>query len=195
MVRKAMVALFLLTVISGCPRAPVAVDYEAPEIPPSVLGPDDLIDVRVHLEDSLSGEFRLDAAGSIDFPLLSRVSLAGLLPPEAARAIRDGLADGFLNDPQVTVSVKEFNSRMVSVIGEVKRPGRLVYRDGMTVLQAIAEAGGTSDSALLSWVQVTRSHGDDRSYDVPYKAVTLGRAPDFVLIPGDVVLVQESAVR
>lgn len=170
-------------------------DYEAPEIPPSVLGPDDLIEVRVYLEEDLSGEYRLDAAGRIDFPLLEPVVLAGLLPSEVADRLRGALADGFLVNPQVGVTVIEFNSRKISVIGEVQRPGRLVYLDGMTVVQAIAEAGGTTESARLDWVQVTRRDEEGKRYDVPYRAVTLGRSPDFILIPGDVVLVQESAVR
>ena len=51
----------------------------------------------------------------------------------------------------------EFNSRQVAVIGEVKKPGRYPYRDGMTLVEAIADAGGTTDSALLASMQVTRT--------------------------------------
>jgi protein involved in polysaccharide export with SLBB domain len=193
--RATVFAVLSLVLLAGCGPRRVAVNYSAPEIPPSVLGADDLVEIRVHLESELSGEFRLDASGAIDFPLLERVELAGLLPSEAAAKLRDGLSDGYMVDPQVTVDVLEFNSRKISVLGEVKRPGLFVYRDGMTVVQAIAEAGGTSESALLSWVQVTRPDEAGRSFDVPYRAVIQGRAPDFVLIPGDVVVVQESAVR
>jgi len=171
------------------------------ESPKSVLGADDALEIKVYLEESLSDRYEIDGDGMITFPLLGPISVAGLTPSEVATRIRTGLLDGYLRDPQVTVVVVEFNSRQVSVIGEVKQPGRYPYRDGMTLVQAIADAGGTTDSALLSSMQVTRKAQEKGTgvakdnFDVPFKDITLGRSPDFPLLPGDVVVVQESAVR
>jgi len=171
------------------------------ETPRSVLGPDDAVEIKVYLEDSLSDRYEIDSDGMITFPLLGTVAVAGLTPSEVAERIREGLLEGYLRDPQVTVVVLEFNSRQVSVIGEVKKPGRYSYRDGMTLVQAIADAGGTTDSALLSSMQVTRTTENSeasqtkQNFDVPFRDITLGRSPDFPLLPGDVVVVQESAVR
>jgi polysaccharide export outer membrane protein len=165
------------------------------------LGADDALEIKVYLEESLSDRYEIDGDGMITFPLLGPISVAGLTPSEVATRIRTGLLDGYLRDPQVTVVVVEFNSRQVSVIGEVKQPGRYPYRDGMTLVQAIADAGGTTDSALLSSMQVTRKAQEKGTgvakdnFDVPFKDITLGRSPDFPLLPGDVVVVQESAVR
>ena len=191
-----------LALLGACPGPqPLAPSGLEVDVPRSVLGPDDSIDIRVYLEESLSSRYEVDSDGRISFPLLGGVEVAGLTPTEVADRIRIGLLDGFLRDPQVTVQVVEFNSRQVSVIGEVKQPGRYPYRDGMTLVEAIADAGGTTDSALLSSMQVTRTVPADqsrvakRNFDVPFKDITLGRAEDFPLLPGDVVVVQESAVR
>jgi polysaccharide export outer membrane protein len=170
-------------------------------VPRSVLGADDTVEIKVYLEDSLSSLYEIDSDGLITFPLLGAVLVAGLTPAELAERIRTGLLDGFLRDPQVTVIVVEFNSRQVSIIGEVKKPGRYAYRDGMTLVQAIADAGGTTGSALLSSMQVTRTlestetRQSKKNFVVPFRDITLGRSADFPLLPGDVVVVQESAVR
>lgn len=168
--------------------------------PPLVLGTDDLVEIRVYLEDSLTGEYRVDDSGAITFPLLGAVRANGLAPGALADSITARLKDGYLNNPQVSVTVIEFNSRQVSVIGEVTRPGRYPYRDGLTLVEAIAEAGGTTDQAQLVSMQVTRtvladSGPSQRRFEVPFRDITLGRSPDFDLLPGDMILVQESAVR
>jgi polysaccharide export outer membrane protein len=195
-------ALLLALSFSACYRGDSVTSGDLQvDVPRSVLGPDDAIEIKVYLEKSLSDRYEVDSDGMITFPLIGAVSVAGLTPSEVADTIRTGLLDGFLRDPQVTVFVVEFNSRQVSIIGEVKKPGRYPYRDGMTLVQAIAEAGGTTDSALLSSMQVTRTvetsetRRSKKNFDVPFKAITLGRSPDFPLLPGDVVVVQESAVR
>ena len=200
----ALVALMLLSSsLSACRTTGGTHSKESEvelEVPLGVLGVDDEIDIKVYLEDSLSGHFRVDGQGRINFPLLGTVEVIGLTATQLASTLRTGLLDGFLKDPQVSVAVTEFNSRQVSIIGEVNQPGRYTYRDGMTLIQAIAEAGGTTSRALLSSMQVTRtvmtaSKTTTERYEVAFKDITMGREDDFPLMPGDVVLVQESAVR
>jgi len=195
-------SLLILLSLSACRTGETMSSGEVEiTVPRSVLGPDDTVEIKVYLEDSLSSSYEIDSDGLITFPLLGSVSVAGLTPAELADRIRTGLLEGFLRDPQVTVVVVEFNSRQVSIIGEVKKPGRYAYRDGMTLVQAIADAGGTTGTALLSSMQVTRTTASSettqskKNFVVPFKDITLGRAPDFPLLPGDVVVVQESAVR
>jgi polysaccharide export outer membrane protein len=197
-----IVSLLVLLNLSACRTGEIVSSGEVEiKVPRSVLGPDDTVEIKVYLEDSLSSSYEIDSDGLITFPLLGSVSVAGLTPAELAERIRTGLLEGFLRDPQVTVVVVEFNSRQVSIIGEVKKPGRYAYRDGMTLVQAIADAGGTTGTALLSSMQVTRTTASSettqskKNFVVPFKDITLGRAPDFPLLPGDVVVVQESAVR
>jgi len=195
-------ALLVVFSLSACRTGETVASGEVQiDVPRSVLGADDTVEIKVYLEESLSSRYEIDSDGLITFPLLGAVPVAGLTPAELAERIRTGLLEGFLRDPQVTVIVVEFNSRQVSIIGEVKKPGRYAYRDGMTLVQAIADAGGTTDSALLSSMQVTRTlkstetRQSKKNFVVPFRDITLGRSADFPLLPGDVVVVQESAVR
>jgi len=162
---------------------------------PSVLGPEDIIEIQVYLEETLSGVYPLDLDGNLSYPLVGTLPLAGLTAPEAAQKLRDALADGYLRNPQVSVIVQEFNSRKISVLGQIRKPGRYDFHDGMTLVEAIAVAGGTTDSAVLRLIQVTRKVPDPQKFDVPFKDITLGRSPDFALLPGDIILVEESAVK
>ncbi len=190
--------LLLVTLLAlGCrPTTTVNYDVPRPELSPDVIGATDVFEVRVHLEEELSGDFRVDGDGTINYPLLGTLEVDGLSPSGVAGVIRDGLADGYLLDPQVTVLLKEQNSRKVSMLGEVTRPGRYKFRDGMTLVEAIAEAGGTTESAVLTAVILTRHvEGKEYSVDLPYRDITEGRAPDFSLAPGDIVLVPTSPVK
>ena len=195
-VRPVLLLLLAYVVLACRPTSTVDYDVPRPDAAPDVLGATDVFEVRVHLEAELSGDFRVDGDGTISYPLLGTLKVAGLSPSGVAALIRDGLADGYLLSPQVSVLVKEQNSRKVSVLGEVTRPGRYAYRDGMTLIEAIAEAGGTSISAVLSGVILTRQvEGKEYSVELPYRDITEGRAPDFSLAPGDIVLVPTSPVK
>jgi protein involved in polysaccharide export with SLBB domain len=162
---------------------------------PTVLGPEDVFRVQVYQQESLSGQYHLDSNGDFTYPLVGAVHLAGSTPTEAARILAERLSDGFLLDPQVSILVEEFNSRKVSVIGQVREPGRYGYREGLTLVEAIAMAGGTTDSAILRTIQVTRNRNDAARYEVPFKDITQGKAPAFMLEPGDIIFVDESAVK
>ena len=188
--------LFVLIGV-GC-RTASTVDYDVPRpaVVADVIGPADVFQVRVHGQDELSGDFRVDGDGTITYPLLGTMQVTGLSSSGIASVIRDGLSDGYILEPQVSVLLKEQNSRKVSMLGEVTRPGRYTYRDGMTLVEAIAEAGGTTESAVLAVVRLTRVvEGKEYSVELPYRDITEGRAPDFSLAPGDIVLVPTSPVR
>jgi protein involved in polysaccharide export with SLBB domain len=191
--------LLLMLALIGCPPSrPAPAVATMPQIPAATLGPDDLVAITVYLEESLSGEYTVDDQGSLDLPLLGSLSVRGLTAGELADALETRLADGYLRDPDVRVQVVEFNSRKVSVLGMVREPGRYPFRDGMTLVQAIAEAGGTTDSALLSSMRIARTDPKTQEqtlYEAPFRDITLGKYPDFYLMPGDVVVVQESVVK
>ncbi len=192
--RLALLAALALAA-AACPQR-IPPEYSTPpEIPPNVLGPDDVVEIRVHRQENLTGAYTLGADGGIDFPLLGRVVLGARTEEQAAAFLMDQLEPDYLKKPQISVLVREYNSRKVSVIGQVKKPGRITYRAGMTLVEAIAEAGGTTDRAALQMVQVTRSQGEGERFEVPFRKITTGKWPDFFLIPGDIVFVNESAVR
>jgi polysaccharide export outer membrane protein len=199
MLRPPLLISLLWVLLSAC--AHVAPE-SMPQLPVDAsmlretLGPGDVFEVRVFDEESLTGISRIEADGNFSYPLLGSVQAAGLTATELASLLQGRLADGYLIDPQVTVFVKEHNSRQVSVIGQVQKPGRYPYRIGMTLVEAIAEAGGTTESASLSSMRVTRLvEGKEVSADVPFKEITQGRMADFQLQAGDIVFVAESAIR
>ena len=198
--RSSFLALALLTVfaLSACEPPPTTTSgqQQAPVVPPAVLGAEDVVEITVFMEPDLSGSWVLSPQGSFDFPLLGTIHAGGLAAEELGDELRSALGGGYLVDPQVQVHVESYNSRMVSVIGQVKRPGRYAYSEGITLVQAIASAGGTTSSAVLTEMQVTRNDGDMTTrFAVPFRAITQGRVDDFALLPGDIVVVHESAVK
>ena len=148
-----------------------------------------MFEVRVYQEPDLSGAYRLGSDGSIDFPLLGKVRLAGKTASEIAETISQALREGYIRNPQVTVLVKEYNSKKVFVLGQVARPGAYPYSEDMTIVNAIAQAGGTTRSALPNSAHVTRQ---DRRIPVRVDDIGKGQQTNFTLSPGDIVFVPES---
>ena len=158
------------------------------------LGPDDVFEVRVFEEQELSGTYRVAYDGTIDFPLVGRVNVGTLTPPQVAELVSTRLREGgFLLHPQVSVLVKEYNSRRVSVFGQVQRPGTFPYQDSMDIVHAITLAGGFTALADENSTTVTRRHGTrERRFRIPVRAIGQGRAASFYLEPGDTIYVPEN---
>lgn len=159
----------------------------------AALGSGDVIEVRVYQEKELTGLYRIGAEGSFDFPLVGKVEATGLTPGDLADRLTIRLKDGYLRDPQVSVFVKEFNSKKVFVLGEVSKPGTFKYEDQMTIVQALTLAGGLKALAARNRVVLTRVvEGEERKYVVPFEEISVGKAPNVVLQPGDIIFVPES---
>ena len=157
------------------------------------LGPRDVIGVRVFDEPELSGEYRIDADGTLTFPFLGAVVVAGLTPNETTELLTDGLAEGYLVEPVVSVFVKEVNSRRIFVLGQVEKPGAFPFSDGMTIVEAIALAGGEDDGGALKRTKVARRvNGQEVKFTVNVSSITNGDAPDVELMPSDIVFVPSS---
>jgi polysaccharide export outer membrane protein len=184
---------------AGCgatqPVDPVDPGTAAPP-PDTTLGPGDVFDVRVFGEKDLSSTYRVASDGSIDFPLVGTVVLAGTTPTEAAKLLEQKLRDGeFLKQPQVSILVKEYNSKKVSVFGQVKEPGTFPYEEGMSVVEAISTAGGFTSMAKKNDTTVIRVvDGQKKRYRVEVEKIGEGRAPNFVLRPGDIIWVPERII-
>jgi len=152
-----------------------------------------VFDVRVYGEEDLTGTYRVASDGTIDYPLLGTLSVQGMTPTDVTRLIEKGLVDGqFLKAPNVSVFVKEYTSKKISVFGQVNKPGTLQYVDGMSIVEAISNAGGFTPMAKPNDVTVTRVvEGEKKQFLVPVEAIGEGRASNFVLRPGDIVFVPE----
>jgi len=161
--------------------------------PDTTLGPGDVFDIRVFEEKELSSTFRVASDGSIDFPLLGTLKVAGLNPSAVSKLVEDGLRDNeFLKNPQVSILVKEYNSKKISVFGQVKKPGTFSYQDGMSVVEAISLGGGFTSMARKNDVTVIRViNGKKRRFGVPVEEIGQGKASNFIMRPGDIVFVPE----
>jgi polysaccharide export outer membrane protein len=159
----------------------------------STLGAGDLIEVRIFQEPELSGLYQVGGQGDLIFPLCRRVVVNGLTANEAAEKLRACLSEGFLRDPQVSVLVREFNSKKVFVFGEVQKPGTFPYQDGMSIIQAVTIAGGFTKTAAQNSTSVTRRvDAQEVKVRVNVQDIALGKASNFLLQPGDIVYVPES---
>lgn len=160
-----------------------------------VLGPMDILMVRVYDEPEISGEFRIDADGTVTFPFLGAVNVSGLTPNETARMLTEGLSDGYLVNPVVSVFVEEANSRQVLVLGNVKKPGPYPYEDGMSIVEALALAGGVDADGAPNLTRVVRKvDGEEQTYNVKVSAITAGSAPNMALLANDIVFVPKSPI-
>lgn len=158
-----------------------------------VLGAGDVIEVKVYREPELDGVYRVNSAGALEFPLIGKVALEGKNSEDVASEIRTRLADGFLKDPQVSVFVREYNSKKIHVLGQVTRAGTFPYEPRMSIIQAITNAGGFTKLASTNAVKVTRvTPQGEQSFDLPVGDIGSGKAPNFELWPGDIVFVPEA---
>ncbi|MBK8169297.1 MAG: polysaccharide biosynthesis/export family protein [Sandaracinaceae bacterium] len=159
----------------------------------TTLGAGDVFDVRVFGEEELTGSYRVAQDGSIDFPLIGRIAVQALEPTAIADLITARLHDGgILVNPHISVLVREYNSKRVSVLGSVARPGTFAMSAGLTLVQAISLAGGFTSLASRNDIVVTRRvNGELRRYRVRADDVTEGRSDDFALGAGDTIYVPE----
>lgn len=145
------------------------------------LGSGDKIYITVFGHDDLSGEFDIDGTGNVSFPLVGNIQMGGLTIEKAEVAIRNALKPDYLIDPRVSVQV--LNYRPFYILGEVKTPGSYPYVNGMTVMQAVALAGGYTYRARENNVLILRT-GPEGQTEQPAKETT-------VVLPGDIVKVPE----
>ena len=168
--------------LSGC--APGSGLRPAPPYDPTVyqLGTDDEVRVITYGQDQLTGDFRIDGAGQIDVPLVGNLQAAGLTTHELADQLRADLHEkGILRDANIAVQVTAY--RLVSIIGEVARPGQYAYQPGMTMLSAVAAAGGFTYRSWQKSAYVVRQEDGH---------VVVGKLqPQTFVKPGDMIKIYE----
>ena len=190
---SSLVALtMVLTMACGGPPAkPVKLP---PPMETNSLGGGDVIEVLVYDEPSMSKIFKVAPNGTIDFPLVGTVEVEGKEPQDVAALLRDRLRDGkILKNPQVSVSVKEVNSKKFAVFGQVQKPGQFPMSEGMTVVQAISVAGGFTALADRDRITLNRRVSKTKVVRVVFSiaAMTEGKINDVPLQAGDTIYVEE----
>jgi polysaccharide biosynthesis/export protein len=167
------------------PAAPVTVpsDY--------VIGAEDMLQISVWKNESLSRQLPVRPDGKVSMPLLHDVQAAGLTPMQLRDKIAAALAE-FMPNPEVSVTVLEVRSYRVSVLGEVQKPGVLQLKAPTTVLEAIALAGGFRDFASPSKIVIFRKDEGGQTQRLRFnynRAVGAGGEENVALRSGDVVVV------
>ncbi len=159
--------------------APAADNLEVESVYRLSVG--DKLRVTVYGHEDLSGEFEIDATGSISLPLIGDIEATGETADELEVVVTDALRPDYLKNPRVSVELIDF--RPFYIFGEVKSPGSYPYSNGMTVISAVAVAGGFTYRARKSRIHILRGAADNQ--------VRIKVEDDTLIRPGDVIEIPE----
>ena len=146
-----------------------------------LLGPADKVRVTVYGEPSLSGEFFVTGSGLMSLPLIGEIKAGGMTVGQFQQVVQTALSDGYLKDPRVSAEVLTF--RPFYILGEVEKPGTYPYTSGLTVLNAVATAGGFTYRADKKnvWIKHNGETTEQKSE----------LTPSIVVAPGDTIRLGE----
>ena len=198
-------ALALLSACGGGPGGsiPYNVALRVPDAPTIVpleqgyrIAPLDTVTVKVFKLPDLSGDFDVDLAGQISMPLIGEVQAFNLTTAELDQRLTEKLGEKYLQNPDVSVGIKSSTRRSVTVDGAVKSPGSFPVAGGMSLIQAVAQAGGIADDGNVHRIAVFRQIGGKRqaaAFDLG--KIRKGEAQDPAIYAGDIIVVDGSAIK
>ena len=143
MKQSKVIPLFLLSYLLVLPTVNATAQKEKPYL----IGRDDVLDVTVWQVPDLTKSLRVQSDGTVDFPLLGNLSASGLTPAELAKLIQDKLSQGYVKEPKVSISVKEYNSKKILVFGEAGQPGLYKLKGETPLLEILFMVGGVKPDA------------------------------------------------
>lgn len=157
------------------------------------IGALDLLEIKVLSAEEMNRSVRVDSRGNINLPLIGLVPAAGLTGYELEKNIAEKLAVDYMQNPQVSIFIKEFTSQRVTVQGIVKKAGMYDFQGRATLLQAISMGGGLDVKANENAVKVIRKLNEQESETMVFDLVAIrnNKAPNPFLKGGDVVVVEE----
>jgi polysaccharide biosynthesis/export protein len=173
-------------------QAAAAVAQEAaPPVASYVVGPQDVLTITSYDQTDLTGKFTVEADGSFTYPLIGRVQIGGMTMRAVEQLLEKALiAGGFFKDPQVTVSIDEYRSHKIYIVGEVRTPGAYPMSGNMHLVEALALAGSTTPMASSEVVIV---HESTESVRIDLHELESGDLSQNVqLVNGDTIFVQRS---
>jgi len=177
--------------------------FQAPDAPQLAtletdykIAPMDTVSVQVFRMKDLSGDYQVDLTGKISLPLIGEVRAANMTTAELDQQLTSKFGEKYLENPDVSVGLKESAKRAVTVDGAVKQAGAFPTSGPMTLMQAVALAGGATEDANIRRVAVFRTIGGQRqaaAFDL--QDIRRGQMQDPTIYPGDVVVVDGSSVK
>lgn len=159
------------------------------------IGPYDVLEVSVFKVPELTKSVQVADSGSINLPLVGEIPAAGRTAQDVERELTHKLGAKYLQSPQVTVFVKEFNSQRITIDGSVKKPGVFPYRNSVSLLQAIAMADGLDKDSDSSVVIFRTADGKKSAARFDVAEIREGKSQDPELQPGDTVIAGQSMIK
>ena len=197
LVLATLLLIGLSTGLASChDDPPVIYPTTAPlDVNKLALGPGDKLALTVFYgSHQLQAAYALDSSGEISVQFIGAVQASGKTVEQVRDEIRKRLADGYLNDPIVSLTVSEINSLTLSISGMVSKTGAVKFTPGITITEVIARSGGFTPMARKNMVKVTRvTNGVKETYKLPVERIAEGDRPNFPMMPGDEVFVPERA--
>ena len=160
------------------------------------IAPMDTLSIKIYSASDLSGDYLVDLAGHISLPLVGEVAAVNLTTAELDQKLTQALGQKYFENPDVSVAIKQSTAHVVTVDGAVQNAGQFPVNGPLTLIQAVSLARGTSDDANARRIAVFRTIGGQRqaaAFDLT--AIRRGEAPDPQIYPGDIVVVDGSAIK
>ena len=209
---KSMIGLgagVCLLMVAGCADkrgGPIPYDvktFGAPDAPSVVpleqgyrIAPLDTLSVKVFKMPDLSGDYEVDLTGQIALPLIGSLRAVDMTTAELDERLTAKLSEKYLQNPDISVGVKSSTRRNVTVDGAVSKVGTFSVNGPMTLIQAVAQAGGPTQDANPRRVAIFRQIGGQRqSAAFDLTAIRRGEAPDPAVYAGDIVIVDGSSIK
>jgi polysaccharide export outer membrane protein len=159
------------------------------------IGALDVLDFSVFKVPELTRTVQVSDSGTINLPLVGEVMAAGKTARELEQDLAKQLGTKYLQQPQVSVYVKEYNSQRVTIEGAIKKPGLYPVRGDLTLLQLVATAQGFESNSDFTVLVFREKDGKRSAARFDVDEIRSGRAQDPLLQPGDVVVAGSSAIK
>jgi len=177
--------------------------FKAPD-PPAVaplesgyrISPMDTISVKVFRMPDLSGDYQVDLTGQISMPLIGEVRAVDLTTAQLDDSLTKRFGERYLENPDISVGIKESSRRAITVDGAVKNAGAFPAAGDVTLMQAVALAGGVSEDANARRIAVFRTiEGQRQAAAFDLVSIRRGENPDPRIFPGDIIVVDGNGVK
>ena len=201
-------AALLAISLAGCADTrggtiPYSVALPAPDAPTIAqlpadykIAPMDTLNVKVFRVQDLSGDYVVDLLGNISMPLIGDVQAAGRTPQELKEMLTTKLGAKYLEHPDISVAIKSSAGRNVTVDGAVGKAGAYPVLGAMTLIQAVALAGGTTEDANARRVAIFRTiDGKREAAAFDLTSIRHGQMPDPAVYAGDIIVVDGSSIK
>ncbi len=159
------------------------------------IHPGDKLNIQIYREKDLSGTFTVDSSGKINFPLLGEVYVDGLSVSELKDFLTKNLGKSYIRNPQIQVDLIESESKSISILGQIVKPGNYILASDMSLMRLISQVGGFTAGADQKNLRIVRTdeQGNKQYLKANMDAIIKGEEEDVKPLPGDIIFVDFAA--